>query len=142
MHGDGTNVVDELYPSLPDIDMKVPDRPREFLRQAQESLGQPMGSIMLSAGAVDAMLKVQNYTEGSLYTRIDKSAEDNLITAEMAQWAHQIRLDANDQRHADEAAPLPTMADAQLCLDFALALGEVFFVLPARVTRGLTESGA
>jgi hypothetical protein len=60
----------------------------------------------------------------------------------MAKWAHQVRLDANDQRHADEAAPLPTTAEAERCFKFAMALAEVFFVLPSRVTRGIEETKA
>jgi len=58
----------------------------------------------------------------------------------MAQWAHDIRLDANDQRHADEAASLPTDADTKKCVDFAMALAQFLFVLPARVQRGLAEA--
>ena len=56
----------------------------------------------------------------------------------MAKWAHQIRLDANDQRHADENAGLPTGADAERCIEFAKALGQFMFVLPARITRGIS----
>ena len=58
----------------------------------------------------------------------------------MAKWAHQVRLDANDQRHADESAPLSTKQDAERSVRFALALAEILFVLPARVTRGIEES--
>jgi hypothetical protein len=83
------------------------------------------------------MLKAKEYTDGSLYSRINKAAKDHLITQDMAQWAHDVRLDANEPRHADEEAPLPSQEDAQRCLDFAQALGEFLFVLPARVKRGL-----
>ena len=54
----------------------------------------------------------------------------------MAAWAHEVRLDANDQRHADEGAPLPAEADAAKVIEFAKALAEFLFVLPARVARG------
>ena len=54
----------------------------------------------------------------------------------MAAWAHEIRLDANDQRHADEGAKLPGEADAQKVIDFANALAQFLYVLPARVARG------
>ena len=91
---------------------------------------------MLCASSVDAMLKEKNYKDGSLYQRIDKAAENHLITSEMAKWAHEVRLDANDQRHADESAELPEEADAQKCIEFTKALGEFLFVLPGRVERG------
>ena len=80
----------------------------------------------------------KNYKEGSLYKRIKAAADDHLITSEMAAWAHEIRLDANDQRHADESADLPTQVEAQKCIDFSRALAEFLFVLPGRVERGRT----
>jgi hypothetical protein len=95
---------------------------------------------MLAASAVDAMLKGNGYTEGTLYARIEKAAEDHLITAEMAKWAHEVRFDANDPRHADENAPLPDEAAAKKAVEFAQALGQFLFVLPARVQRGLAEA--
>lgn len=91
---------------------------------------------MLTASAVDAMLKDKGYRDGTLNARIDSAAKDHLITAEMASWAHDIRLDANDQRHADEAASLPSNADAAKVIEFASALAQFLYVLPARVERG------
>ena len=83
------------------------------------------------------MLKARNYKKGILFERIDQAALDHVITPEMAQWAHDVRLDANEQRHADESSPLPTADDAKRSIDFAVALGMVLFVLPDRVRKGL-----
>ena len=94
---------------------------------------------MLAASAVDAMLKEKGYRDGNLNGRIKKAAENHLITEEMAIWAHEIRLDANDQRHADESAPLPSEVDASKVIEFASALAQFLFVLPARVQRGRTS---
>ena len=76
-----------------------------------------------------------------MYARIEAAAQQHLITSDVAKWAHAVRLDANDQRHADETAPLPTTSDAKRCIDFAVAFGEILFVLPARVQRGLQSGG-
>jgi hypothetical protein len=95
---------------------------------------------MLCASAVDAILKDHDLKDGTLYARIDLAKDQGLITDGMAKWAHQVRLDANDQRHADEAAPLPTQKDAERSLSFASALAEILYVIPARVTRGIEES--
>jgi len=95
---------------------------------------------MLAASAVDAMLKEKSYTEGNLYSRIDRAAKDHLITKDMAEWAHEVRLDANEQRHADPAARLPDTQAAQRCIDFATALGAFLFVLPSWVARGRQEA--
>jgi hypothetical protein len=91
---------------------------------------------MLTASAVDALLKDKGYKDGSLNVRIDTAAKDHLITTEMAAWAHEIRLDANDQRHADDNAKLPSAADAAKVIEFASALAQFLYVLPARVERG------
>ncbi len=91
---------------------------------------------MLAASSIDAMLKEKGYKDGSLYDRIKQAAKDHLITEEMAVWAHDVRLDANDQRHADDQASLPDEEDASKCIEFAQALAEFLFALPARVERG------
>ncbi len=118
----------------------IPDRVQSYLNQASDSLNAPSGSVMLSASAVDAMLKDKNYKEGSLYKRIDQSVKDGLITKEMGTWAHEIRLDANEQRHADEAFEMPKQEDAKRCLKFANTLATLLYVLPSMVTRGIEEA--
>jgi hypothetical protein len=124
-----------------ELDGAIPDRAREYLRQARASLSAPAGAIMLAASAVDAMLKEKGHTEGALYSRIDAAVSAHLLTEGMARWAHQVRLDANDQRHADAAAGLPSPDDAQQAVRFAAAIAEFLYVLPAKVTRGIAESG-
>ncbi len=132
--------VTELYPSGVDVDGAIPDRAREYLNQAINSLSSPSGAVMLAASAVDAMLKAKNLKDGNLYSRIDKAAKDHLITNDMALWAHKVRLDANDERHSDESAALPDANDAKRCVDFALALAQFMFVLPAKVQSGISEA--
>jgi hypothetical protein len=95
---------------------------------------------MLAASSVDAMLKEKGYVEGSLYSRIEKAAKDHLITDGMAEWAHQVRLDANDERHADQGASLPTGEDARRSIAFTEALAQFLFTLPAMVDQGLRDS--
>ena len=68
------------------------------------------------------------------------AAKDHLITDTMSAWAHEVRIDANDQRHADKNAQLPAQEDAVKCVEFSLALAEYLFVLPARVRRGLQSA--
>jgi hypothetical protein len=131
------NSVRELFPGATSVDENIPDKAREFLRQAIHSLHAPAGAVMLTASAVDAMLKEKGYNDGHLYPRINKAVDDHLITKEMAQWAHEVRLDANDQRHADTAASLPKESDARKCIAFASALAQFLFVLPAQVKRGI-----
>jgi len=89
----------------------------------------------MSAAAVDALLKDKGHLQGSLYERIEKAMGKGEITKEMASLAHDVRLDANNERHVDPTARPPTLKDAQRCFDFAESLAEMMYVLPARVKR-------
>lgn len=135
-----TSEVSELYPAQIEVDDSIPDKAKAFLRQAIDSLHAPSGAIMLAASAIDAMLKVKNYKEGKLYTRINEAKNDHLITEGMSKWAHEVRLDANDERHADDDAELPNTDDAKKTVDFALALAEFLFILPSKVERGIKDA--
>ena len=132
----------KVWPPAFSVSESVPQRAREFLTQAAASLHTPAGAVMLTASAVDAMLKHKGYKEGVLNSRIKAAAADHLITSEMAEWAHEVRLDANDQRHADESASLPNQVEAGRSLEFAQALAQFMYVLPARVAEGRKEKVA
>lgn len=135
----GVNPLSEIDLILPEpryVSEDIPLHAKEYLSQAISSLHAPAGSVMLSASSVDAMLKSKGYRTGSLYERINKAAEDHLITKEMADWAHEVRLGANGQRHADEDEDLPDGKAAEKCIRFAEALAQFLFVLPAMVERG------
>jgi len=134
------DLIGEMFPADVALDDAIPLKARTFLQQAVDSLHAPAGAVMLTASAVDAMLKEKGYKKGNLYPRINKAIEDHLITEEMGQWAHEIRLDANDQRHADENADLPDAANASKCVEFARSLAQFLFVLPAQVQRGLSSA--
>ena len=90
---------------------------------------------MLSASAIDAMLKEKGYKSGTLYKRIEDARDNGLLTAEMSDWAHEIRLSANEPRHADDEYGGASDADVDQTLQFARALGEYLFVLPVKVQK-------
>ncbi|MGJ3256971.1 MAG: DUF4145 domain-containing protein [Alcanivorax sp.] len=135
----GSEVI-SYFPAAPEVDEALPERAKVYLYQAFQSIHAPAGAVMLVASAVDAMLKEKGLVSGSLYSRIDLAERDGIITKDMAVWAHEVRLDANDQRHADQDAPLPTLEDAKRAIDFAAAIGQFLFVLPARIKKGLQSS--
>lgn len=129
--------IQEIFPSSTEVHNDVPGRAKDYLAQAVASIHAPAGAVMLAASSVDAMLKEKGYIAGTLYNRIQSAVDDNLLTTEMAIWAHEVRLDANDQRHVDDEATLPSTDDAKKVIDFATAIAEYLFVLPARIQRGL-----
>jgi hypothetical protein len=120
----------------------IPERARIFLQQAYDTLHAPDASAVMAGSAVDAMLKAINYNDGSLYSRIDKALEDNVLTKGMADWAHEVRLGSNRPRHADENNPHVSKAEAAQSVEFAEALGNFLFVLTARINRGLQAAAA
>jgi hypothetical protein len=132
--------ITEVYPEGHAVDSAVPEVARDYLQQANETLHAPAGAIMLAASAVDAMLKEKEYTDGTLYERIVRATENHLLTEEMSQWAHIVRLDANAQRHADEESSMPTAEEAKRTLHFANALAQFLFVLPNMVAEGIREA--
>lgn len=134
--GTGKAEITATWPTAEVVPDELPQRAKEYLEQAISSLAAPAGAVILAASSVDSMLKAKGLTTGTLNTRIDKAAADHLITGDMAAWAHDIRLEANSQRHADDAGPLPGLVDAQRAIEFAQALAQFMFVLPAKVQHG------
>jgi hypothetical protein len=130
-----------LIPKPSGIDEAVPEPARRYLQQASDALHAPDGATMLAASAVDALLKAKKYEKGTLNERIKQAAADHVITEDMAIWAHRVRLEANNPRHADAVRPHATREEAEQTLEFALALAQFLFVLPARVARGMRAAG-
>lgn len=127
--------IQEHYPPLRKANDELPTRALKFLQQAMESKHAPDGALMLSASAIDAMMKEIGYKDGSLYARIEQASTDGVLTRQMQEWAHEIRLSANEPRHADDQFEGATPEEAEQALEFASALGEYLFVLPARVSK-------
>lgn len=131
----------QIFPDSSSPDDAIPARPRTYLYQALESIHSPVGSVMLAAGAVDAMLRIKGYTEGSLYAKLQQAVKDHVITAEMETWAHELRIDGNDPQHADGHFPLPTVEDAKRSIELAQVYGQHIFCLPAKVQQGIANAG-
>lgn len=128
------------YPPLNGVSEDVPETPRRYLTQAINSVGSPDASVIVCASAVDAMLKLKGFTEGSLHSRIRAAVAQNLMTQSMADWANEVRLAANDQRHADAEAVHASTSDAKRLIAFAMALADFLFVFPARIYKGRASS--
>ena len=131
-----------LPSSSQQLDESIPEQARDFLGEAQDAIGSPHASILVCSCALDVMLREKGIkkSEGDLYTRIEMAAQQNLITQNMAKWAHQVRLVANESRHPDEDVSPAIQEEARQSLEFTLALAEILYALPARVTKGLEES--
>lgn len=136
-----TNELLAIFPEVEPVAQELPNSAKRYLEQAIGSLHAPDGAAMLAGSAVDAMLKEKGLTKGSVYNRIDEAVVQKILTQDMAEWAHEVRLGSNRPRHADIEDPHTTVADARQSVEFAKTLGHVLFVLPSRVAlRGRGES--
>jgi hypothetical protein len=141
-YGHSSNLEAEyIYPKQKAANAEIPDVPRRYLQQAFDTLSSPDASAVMAGAAVDAMLKAMGYNEGSLYTRIDKALQDNLLTKGMAEWAHSVRLESNRPRHADTQEPHVSLEEAKQSVEFAEALGDFLFVLTAKIEKGIKGAG-
>ncbi len=113
----------------------VPTSAARFIQQAYETLGSPEASVVMSASAVDAMLKDQGLKNGTLYERIGQAVDKGIITENMSAWAHLVRLEANNVRHPDETLPPATKDDSERSFEFAKAISEILYVLPSRMPK-------
>ncbi|MEL7029311.1 MAG: DUF4145 domain-containing protein, partial [Pseudomonadota bacterium] len=134
---DGHIFAQQYFPP-PDtsIPSNLPDRAAQKLSEAMRIGKQSAAATrMLCASSIDFMLKAHELREGSLYARIKQAADQHLITQAMANWAHEVRLASNEDRHADEDVD-PTPEQAEQCLALADAFGRYLFTLPAMVEEG------
>jgi hypothetical protein len=123
-----------------EVAAELPETACRYLKQAHDTLHAPDAAVVMAAACVDAMLKDRGYTEGSLYSRIDRAVIEHVLTEDMGKWAHAVRLEANRTRHADSEEPHASAEQAVQAVEFAEALGEFVYVLSARVRTGLTKA--
>lgn len=133
-------LISEISPDLRHAAEELPPAARTYLQQAYETLHAPDAAAVMAGSAVDAMLKAKGYVEGNLYNRVDQAVKDHVLTKEMGDWAHWVRLGSNRPRHADKDSPHVSSAEAKQSVDFAQALGEFLFVLSSRISSGIEEA--
>jgi hypothetical protein len=131
-----------IWPKQTILPTEIPDRARKALSEAVKIMGAaPSASIIQSQRAVELMLHAKGVTVGKDVTfndKIKEAADKQIMIPAMVDWANEIRWAANDERHLNVEDATPD--DAQQCVEFALALAQNLFVLPARITRGLDRA--
>jgi hypothetical protein len=138
----GGRVLDHFPSSSGVSDDIDDDDSKRFFTQAKSIVDlAPSASIMAAARAMDAMLIDKDYKEGELVSKIERAAEDHLITGAMAEWATLVRWDANAQRHPEETVREPTADDAANTVAVIEAFAEYLYVIPARVDQSLERLG-
>ena len=132
--------ITKIFPPPSSVSFEhFPEEAVRYLKQAAKVLEEQDSAIMTIASAVNAMLQAKECQGHNLNKKIDNAVEKGIFTEDMKKWADSIRLFGNDSRHPKGQEP-PNREDARQCFEFAMTLGEILFVLPAKVARGLEET--
>ena len=83
---------------------RTPERAADYYRQGMENLpGNLDAASSMFRSALEAGLREKfSDIEGTLYQRIESAADQGGLAADLADWAHQIRLGGNDAVHGGE----------------------------------------
>ena len=119
-----------------EIDAAIPADIADLMADAIEIKNRPRPCSVACGTAVEAMLKTKSLTNGNLSDRINEAVEKHIITKDMGDWAHHIRLERNANTHEPLGESFTT-DDSNRCIDFMVTLADILFVFPARVTRGI-----
>lgn len=124
-------------PAKPDIPRHLPEDYAKKLLEAERSYaaGIPTGAAGLYRSLIDITTKRQlngaeQKTAGTLMARIDRLAEKLVIPKAVAEWAHEVRVIANDGLHEEMVV---TQDDATMARNFAQTYLRYVFELPGDV---------
>ncbi len=121
-----------LSPAPPDTGAPkhTPPNVAHFYRQGMENLGgnwDAAGMTFRKALDVGLKFKFPEDSNVSLFERIKRASKRHDLTPELAEWAHQIRLDGNDAAHEEEPFSEEDAARLQI---FTSLVFQYLFTLP------------
>lgn len=90
-------------PSL-DAPPHTPDHAARFFKQGRDNMAKNWDAAgTMFRSALEAALKDKfPDLSGTLFERIQKAAEHNALTPDLAEWAHEIRIEGNQAAHEDQ----------------------------------------
>lgn len=122
-----TNVYPKQKPVI--IPDHLPDNIAALYLQAAKNLKPDMwdSAAMMGRRVLEvALKKLKPDLNGSLYQRIEILAQKSIITQDMKNWAHEVRLDGNQAAHEEklihETAAKELMAFVELFLMYTFTL--------------------
>lgn len=130
-------------PSLPTVPNDVPANIGKTFVEAKHNLnpgshGSPETCEILCRKVLDTATKRLKPDIGNFNARINALKEEGVITPAMADWAHIVRIDANESTHTEEET---TRESAQELLNFTETFLLYAFTLPAMVSNRRNGDG-
>ena len=131
----------EIAPQLPknSAPEHTPENVARFFEQAMDNLPNNWDAAGgMFRKALDTGLKSKfPDIKGKLSTRIKQAAAEQHLTSELAEWAHQIRLDGNDAAHGEEPF---SKDDAKRLSQFTHLVFLYLFELPGMLDKSQNKT--
>lgn len=124
-----------MYPkSLPGhVDEKIPEPIKTDFREALvcEAAGSYRGAAALARRTLQVICIDKGAPENKkLHQQVDWLFDNNIVTNEIKEWAHEVRYVGNDAAHPN--ATDVTREDARDILELLQSMCEVLYIAPAR----------
>ncbi|MBI0141913.1 DUF4145 domain-containing protein [Bifidobacterium sp. W8106] len=121
------------------VGMEYEDVPTEIASVASEaysccSISAYRSAVLMARTVLEATAKDKGVTSGSLYEKIDELAAKTIITRQLAEEAHEIRLLGNDMAHGDLNTPV-SKEDAEEILGFLDSVLDYVYQQPIAIER-------
>ncbi len=132
------SVVIEWLPNEP-LGKEFEDVPKHIADAASEayacfSIRSYRASILMARSVLEATAKDNGVTTGTLAAKIDKLAEQDVISDQIKDEAHEIRYLGNDMAHGDFTEPVDE-EDADDMLGFLETFLDYVYQMPAAIRR-------
>lgn len=131
-------IVRKVYPVALEhkAPLATPERVSKFFIEAKQNLER--GNYETVVGLARKVIDIATHNLGvaadisinNLSARINRLKDNNLLTADMAEWAHIVRLDGNESVHTDE---IFTASEAKEILDFTETFLLYSYTLPSMI---------
>jgi hypothetical protein len=126
------------YPEKP-LGKEFEDVPTDIASAASEayacfSINANRAAVLLARTTVEAIAKDKGVSSGNLKAKIDTMAEQNIITDQLKDEAHEIRFLGNDMAHGDLGTPVDEN-DASDILGFLDTLLDYVYQQPIAIQK-------
>ena len=129
-------VIREYWPTKTKKDF--PDVPAQIAAAASEAhiclgAGSPRGAVALARAVVESVAKDKGIHKGHLQLKIDALHQKSLISSNLKEAAHEIRVAGNEAAHGDLVAEQLRIEDAGIVISFMDNILDQVYQGPASV---------
>lgn len=134
----GNKAVAQYPMRIPKLDKSIPDKVREDYTEAIKcfDVGANKASVVMCRRALQNSVIDKGAKKGRLVDQIDELYGSQIITKDIKDWAHEIRLTGNIGAHPDEDGLQDvTQEDADELIKFMEEYLNYVYIMPAKVAK-------